>query len=101
MKRDVALRVGDILEYIRDIEKNTEGMDERAFIGSSLRRDAVLYELSVIQEAMNYVGNDLRKALPVVDWSAIELLNTDLSRAWGIVKNDLPKIKKVLENSNN
>ena len=106
-KRSIEQRIDDILQAIYRIEEYIAGVSEEKFMHTLLIQDAVLRQISIIGEATKYIGDDIRKKFPQIEWSDIvatrnfvdhEYADVDLQLVWGTLKKDLPELKKVLKN---
>jgi uncharacterized protein with HEPN domain len=104
MRRDVS-SIADMLEFARTIQAFTEGLDEAAFTANRLVRAAVLYQLTVIGEAVRRVSKTTRSAHPDVPWVRISNMRNVLihdyddvriPRVWMIVTRDIPALIAVL-----
>ena len=104
--RDDRLRLADILEAIRQIEKYS-GHDRNAFDENELIQVWILHHLEIIGEACRGLSGEFRKTHPDEMWSdAVGFRNVlvhqyfgiDLEAVWEAVARDLPLLKdKVLE----
>lgn len=103
--------------YIRDMiafgEKALDyaaGLDQAAFVASSITYDATLRNLQLIGEAATRVPEEVREARPEIEWRGIIATRNRLTRAcrtisddilWKIIQRDvpelLPKLRSLLE----
>jgi len=106
MKRDVLLFIEDILDSIKKIERFSEELDEKDFIGDELRQNAIVRQLEVIGEAVKNIPYEFRKKYLNVEWRKIAgfrdvlihaYFGADISRIWKVVKEDLPTLKKNIK----
>ena len=98
-------RLQHILEAIADIQKYVLAESLISFCQSGLIHDAVLYQFSVIGEAIIHIEDE---KLEKYDYSwhkirsfrnmiAHEYFNIKLIAVWAIIQNDLPELKKITE----
>jgi uncharacterized protein with HEPN domain len=105
MRRDAAAIV-DMLESARAIQDFTARLDEAGFMESRLVRAAVLYQLTVIGEAVRRVSPSTRLAHPEVPWLGISNMrnvlvhdydDVRLPRVWMIVTRQVPLLIAALD----
>jgi len=96
-----------ILEAIRRIEQYSSGLNETAFLESSMVQDAIIRNFEIIGEASRNIDRrypDYRRRHPEVPWlSAYEMRNVlahgyfkvDLKTVWRTIGNDLPNLKTM------
>ena len=65
------LRIEDMLDSIRTIEKFIEGLDFNAFRADRKTVDAVVRNLEVIGEAARYVPETVREKFDDIPWTSI------------------------------
>jgi len=103
--RSPLLRIHDMLESIRGIEKALAGKTMRDYERSWLLRSAVERGIEVISEASRHLGRDLKAQHNDVRWKDIagigNILRHDYQRIdaaiiWKAVKDDLPPLKEAL-----
>ncbi len=104
MQRDAAAIV-DMLEFARKILAFTKGLDERAFAGDPMAQAAVLYQLTIIGEAVRRMSQPTRLAFPHVPWLRISNMrnvlihdydDVNLTRIWMVVTQDIPALVALL-----
>jgi uncharacterized protein with HEPN domain len=97
--RSPLLRIHDMLESIREIEKAIAGKTFRDYQRSWLLRSAIERGIEVISEASRHLGSDLKVQHKDVRWEDIagignilrhEYQHVDASIIWRSIKNDLP-----------
>jgi uncharacterized protein with HEPN domain len=95
-------RFGDIVEHIEAIERDTAGMDMRAFAVADQTIRAVKYSLLIISEAAVKLGDLAAELCPAVPWRDIRGLGNrlrhdyqsiDVVRLWLLIERDLPPLK--------
>lgn len=106
MKRSPKIFLYDILDSIEKIEKYTEGLTERKFLGNSAMQDAVMKRLEIIGEATKNIPLKIRKENPNIPWKKMagmrdmlthEYFGIVMKRIWDTTQRDLPKLKKQIE----
>lgn len=98
-------RLQHIVEAIAEIQKYVLAESVTSFCQSGLLHDAVLYQFSVIGEAIIHIeGEKLdkydypwHKARSFRNMIAHEYFNIKLIAVWAIIQNDLPELNKVVE----
>ncbi len=103
--RSPLLRIHDMLESIRGIEKALAGKTFRDYERSWLLRSAVERGIEVISEASLHLGRDMKAQHRDVRWKDIagignilrhDYQRVDASIIWKAVKDDLPALKEAL-----
>ena len=106
MKRDLRLFIKDILENIEDIESFSECLTKQDFEENKLKQNAIIRSLEIIGEAVKNIPKSFRKRYPKVPWRDIAGLRDImihayfgilLERVWGVIKKDLPVLKKQIK----
>lgn len=69
LEEDVLGRVQDMIDAIQAVEAIVEGMDEASFLAERRSRDAVLWNLTVLGEAVRGVPADVQAAHPEIPWA--------------------------------
>jgi uncharacterized protein with HEPN domain len=96
------LRIHDMLESIRGIEKAIAGKTFRDYQRSWLLRSAIERGIEVTSEASRHLGRDLKAQHKNVRWEDIagignilrhEYQHVDAAIIWRAVKNDLPPLQ--------
>ena len=98
-------RLQHIIEAINKIEEYVSGISEKKFIESDLINNAVLYQFSIIGEAIIYIENEILdkykyqwyKVRAFRNMIAHEYFNIKLEAVWSIINNDLPELKTVIK----
>jgi uncharacterized protein with HEPN domain len=95
----------DILEAIRNIEEDTEGISFDEFAKDRRRRDAVIRNFQVIGDAVKYLPAELRERYPDTDWKKIAGFRDVLTHVyfgikmtilWDNAVNEMPDLKKAV-----
>jgi len=103
--RSPLLRIHDMLESIRGIEKALAGKTFREYERSWVLRSAVERGIEIISEASRHLGRDLKARHKDVRWKDIagmgnilrhDYQRVDASIIWRAVKDDLPPLKEAL-----
>src|SRR3977135_329213 len=103
--RSSLLRIHDMLESIRGIERALAGKTFRDYERSWLRRSAMGRRSRVISDASRHLGRDLKAQHKDVRWKDIagignilrhDYQRIDASIIWKAVKDDLPPLKEAL-----
>ncbi len=110
MKRDIGLFIEDIINSIKNIEEFSKVLDKKSFSKDNLRQSAIIRQLEIIGEAVKNIPNSFREKYPKIAWKDIarfrDILShayfgVNLDRVWNIIENDLPKLKKEINNIKN
>ena len=105
-KPDNRQRLRHILEAIGKIENYLQGFDENAFRQDEKTLSAVVWQLAVIGEAVANLTNELRDENPQIAWNKISgtrnhlihgYFSIDFDIVWDTTRNDLPTLKKQIE----
>jgi uncharacterized protein with HEPN domain len=101
--RSPLLRIHDMLESIRGIEKAIAGKAFRDYERSWVLRSALERGVEVISEASRHLSRELKSQHKDVRWKDIigNILRHEYQRVdgliiWNAVKDDLPALKKAL-----
>jgi uncharacterized protein with HEPN domain len=103
--KDNLERLLHIKKAISEIERFTIGCSERKFEKNDILASAVLFQFSVIGEAIVQMDQELLekydypwfKVLAFRNLIAHEYFNIRLAAVWKIIEKDLPQIKKTIE----
>lgn len=98
-------RLQHILQAILTIEEYVKESDSIGFINTPLLHDAVLFQFTIIGEAINHIESEKleRYAYP---WHKVrsfrnliahEYFNIKLSAVWNIIEGELPRLKATIE----
>jgi uncharacterized protein with HEPN domain len=105
-KRDYRLYIDDIIEAIKKTEKFSKGLSFDEFSGDSKTIDATIRNFEIIGEAVKHIPPKIRGKYPDIPWKIMagmrdklihEYFGVDKKVLWKTVKEDLPKIKPLIE----
>ncbi|MDP9847886.1 DUF86 domain-containing protein [Streptosporangium lutulentum] len=77
MQRE-GLYLVDIVEAARKIASYLEGVSPEAWADDSMRRDAVIWQLSIIGEAVGGISEETRASTPEIPWKLIRGLRNNV-----------------------
>ena len=110
MQRSSDLYLKDILDAIDQIEEYTAGLTKESLAKNALKRDAVIWNLVIIGEAVSQLDPKVKKTHSEVPWQAIKDFRNvvvhkyhvvDIAELWDIIVNELgplhAQISDVLE----
>jgi len=95
-----------ISDAINDIQESVKDISKEKFLRNKDVKDANIRRLEIIGEAAKNLSDKLRQKYKDVGWNKIigtrdkvihGYFGVDLEIIWGIIKNDLPKLKKQIE----
>lgn len=98
-------RLQHILNAIDSIEKHVKDEDEKSFCQNEILNNAVLFQFTVIGEAIVHVENEKLnkydypwfKIRAFRNMIAHEYFNIKLIAVWKIIKHDMAQLKLVVE----
>ncbi|MCA2229024.1 HepT-like ribonuclease domain-containing protein [Nonomuraea aurantiaca] len=77
MQRE-GLYLVDIVEAARKIASYLEGVSAEVWAADSMRRDAVIWQLSIIGEAVGGISDETRASTPEIPWKLIRGLRNNV-----------------------
>jgi uncharacterized protein with HEPN domain len=80
--REDAIRLADILAAMERIDRYRAGLDDSDEGESELVRDAILYNLVVIGEAVNALSEDVTAKAPQIPWRDVVGLRNFLAHEY-------------------
>jgi len=107
MKRDESFFLGDIIESIEAIEEFSKGLTKEELMSNRLKRDAIVRNVEIIGEAVKNISKNIKEKYPKVEWRKIAgirdvmihaYFGIDMEKVWNVIKEDLPKLKKQIQN---
>jgi len=102
-KKGDLIFIEHILESIKAIEDFSKGLTKEKLISSRLRQSAIVREIEIIGEAVKNISDSLKVKYNEIIWKEIvgtrdkmiyHYFGVDLDIVLGIIKNDLPILKK-------
>jgi len=99
VSRDVRLYLEDIAEACARVEEYAGALDQAGFIANRMAYDAVVRNLEIIGEAVKHLPEELRAAMPEVEWRKAAGLRDMLAHAyfgidddilWNVIRDKLP-----------
>jgi uncharacterized protein with HEPN domain len=96
----------DINEFIQDLLQFVENIDESAFLTDKKTQNAVLYNITIIGEAVKKLTPDFREQHPQIPWKQIagmrdklvhDYRQINLKQVWLVTQTDIPELIKNLE----
>jgi len=103
--KDDFIFIQHIIESIKNIEEFSAGLSKKEFIKNRLKQSAIIRELEIIGEASKNLSEGFKNKYPTIEWKLIAGLRDKLihhyfginiERILGIIKKDLPKLKKEI-----
>ena len=95
-----------ILDTIAEIESSTSNISKEDFKKNIDKRDANIRRVEIIGEAVKNISEKTKKRYIILEWKKIAVARDvlihqywgiDLNLIWGIIKDDIPKLKKKIE----
>jgi uncharacterized protein with HEPN domain len=105
-ERSQELYLSDIIESINAIEDFVLGYEMATFAGDRKTYSATIRELEIIGEAIRNISDEIKVQYPEILWQAIrsfrnkithEYFGIDVRIVWDVVTNELPILKKQVE----
>ncbi|HLC32092.1 MAG TPA: DUF86 domain-containing protein [Candidatus Nanoarchaeia archaeon] len=98
-----------ILDNIKKIEEFSKNISREDLEKDELRQYAIIRAIEIIGEAVKNLSGAIKENHPDIAWKNIagtrdimihRYFGVDLDAVWYIIKEDLPKFKKQIENIN-
>ncbi len=105
MKKNHKIFFEHILESIKLIEEYTKEKTKTDFLKSVSLQDMVMRRLEIIGEAVKNLTQEIKEKYNNIPWRKIagmrdklihEYFGVDIEFTWGVIKKDLPLLKKNL-----
>lgn len=106
MIRDPQIYIQDMLECINNIEEDTSGLTTEDFAQKRIVQQAVVRNIEIIGEATQKLPSEFKNHYPTIPWRKIvamrnkvihEYFGLKIDVIWRTIQNDLPELKKELE----
>lgn len=106
MNRDYKLFVKDILEAIKDIDIFMGDIDYEEFLKDKKTQKAVVWQIHIIGEATKNIPKTIREKYKDVPWKYMARIRDKIAHfyfgidyeiVWNVIKENLPKIKPIIE----
>lgn len=106
MKDNNPDRLRDILDAIEKIEKFLGAASKEEFNNDEKTQSSIQHQLTIIGEAANKVSKEIQSENQHIPWSKIISMRnllihdyaiTDNEEVWNVCKDDLPELKKHIE----
>ncbi len=97
---DINRAARQIIDFVNDVP------NEKAFLHDLKTQSAVLYQISIIGEAVGRLSDEFKDDHPDVPWRDIRGMrniilhaydNVDMPRVWDVVENDIPDLLETLD----
>ncbi len=104
--KDDRLYLIHIKECIERIETYLSDTDRQEFLNSPLLQDAIVRNLQVLAESTQRLSDEAKDSRPGIEWYRIagfrnilvhDYLGLDMDTVWNIVVNEMPTLKKAVE----
>jgi len=104
--REWRFYLDDMIGFAEKVMANTDGLDQSAFVASSLNYDATVRNLELIGEAATRIPDVVRNANPQLPWRLIiatrnrllhGYLGIDNDTLWSIIRDDIPALLPKLK----
>jgi len=106
LKNDLVF-IKHILDSIKAIEEFSGDMNKKELTSNRLKQSAIVREIEIIGEAVKNISNRTKERYKEVVWKEIigtrdkmihHYFGVDLNIIWKILKKDLPKLKRQIQN---
>ena len=100
------LYIDDILESIKNIESFTKMVSKDNFMTNKEKQYAVVRAIEIIGEATKNISESFKQKYPEIKWKRVAgmrdvlihaYFEVKLDKVWNVIKDDLPKLKKQIE----
>ena len=104
MRRDAAALL-DAAKFAENIQQLMQGIDRSRFEADLRTQSAILYQLTVLGEAIKRLSREFRQQHPDIEWKAIAGMRdkvthqydrVDLDVVWETVQRDIPEFLEKL-----
>lgn len=106
MNKDPLIFIKHMRDAIELIETFTQNFAAKKFLQDKLVQSAVVRQIEIIGEAAKNVSEDFRNEYPKIPWSDLAgmrdklihgYFGIDYNRIWKVVKEDIPRLKKQIQ----
>jgi uncharacterized protein len=96
----------DIVKFARNIVEITQEMDRAQLESDLIKQSAVLYQISILGEAVKRLSQTFRSQYPDIPWKKIAGMRdkvthqydrVELDIVWDVVQNNIPELIATLE----
>jgi uncharacterized protein with HEPN domain len=103
--KDDSVYLGHIRDAINDIEQYASAGRE-AFMGDSMRQDAIIRKLEIIGEAVKRIPDATKQRRPEIPWKQIagmrdrlthDYFGVDLGLVWVVVERELTTLRSAID----
>ncbi len=100
--KDPLILLDHVLESIELIEKYTKNKTINDFFNSPQMQDSIMRRIEIIGEAIKNISPEIKEQYSEMPWRKVsgmrdiliyEYFGVDLELTWGVVIDDLPKLK--------
>ena len=105
MNRDESYLL-DIARFAQEAQELVEGMDAETFAMDRKAQLAVLYEITILGEAVKRLSPEFRRQHPAVAWKQIagmrdkvihDYREVNIPRVWQTLQTNIPELLKYIE----
>ena len=99
-------RLRHILDAVSEIQSYIKNTDIEEFINDSMKKFATVKQLEIIGEAANHISEEMKGKYSDIKWREIvglrnilihEYFGVDEYVVWGIITQDIPKLKSHIK----
>jgi uncharacterized protein with HEPN domain len=104
--KDDSFYIDHILQSIDNILEYTKGLNKKEFSKNNMVQDAVIRNFEIICEETKKVSDEYKQVHFEVPWKEMsgmrdklihDYIGVDIGVIWKTIKEDLPPLKKILE----
>lgn len=107
MNKDPIIFIEHIIDSIKNIEYFMKKVSKESFFENKEKQSAVIRQIEIIGEAVKNLPSEFKDNNPNIPWKDIvgmrdklmhHYFGVDLKIVWKTVKEDIPKLKKQIQN---